>query len=128
MTNRRLDPRKPHPPSTATPVARAWALTDAALLMDEPFSAIDAINRMTLQDHLVDTWLTERRTVLYMTHDIKEAACLADRIVILRPSSGRIARDMRNELARPHDRHAAEFLAVKSRIMQEMQTHGVIPN
>jgi NitT/TauT family transport system ATP-binding protein len=110
-------------------VARAWALTDAALLlMDEPFSAIDAINRMTLQDHLVDTWLTERRTVLYVTHDIEEAAYLADRIVILKPSPGRIACDMSNHLARPRDRHAADFLAVKSRIMQEMKAHGVTPD
>src|SRR5271156_4286302 len=47
-----------------TAVARAWALTDAALLlMDEPFSAVDAINRMALQDHLVKTWTEEQRTV-----------------------------------------------------------------
>ena len=107
-------------------VARAWALTDAALLlMDEPFSAIDAINRMTLQDHLVNTWLTEQRTVLYVTHDLEEAVYLADRIVILRPSPGRLAADIRNDLPRPRDRHSAEFLAVKSTIMQEMQRHGV---
>ncbi len=72
-------------------VARAWALTDAALLlMDEPFSAIDAINRMALQDYLVNTWMEEQRTVLYVTHDIEEAVYLADRIVILKPSPGRI--------------------------------------
>jgi sulfonate transport system ATP-binding protein len=107
-------------------VARAWALTDAALLlMDEPFSAIDAINRMTLQDHLVSTWLTEQRTVLYVTHDLEEAVYLADRIVILRPSPGRLAADISNDLPRPRDRHSAEFLAVKSTIMQEMQRHGV---
>ena len=76
-------------------VARAWALTDAALLlMDEPFSAIDAINRMTLQDYLVNTWLEEQRTVLYVTHDIEEAVYLADRIVILKPSPGRLAADI----------------------------------
>ena len=109
-------------------VARAWALKGAALLlMDEPFSAIDAINRMTLQDHLVNTWLTEQRTVLYVTHDIEEAVYLADRIVVMKPSPGRIAADLRDELLRPRDRHSAEFLAVKSRIMQEMQRHGVAP-
>jgi NitT/TauT family transport system ATP-binding protein len=107
-------------------VARAWALTDAAvLLMDAPFSAIDAINRMTLQDHLVKTWLAEQRTVLYVTHDIEEAVYLADRIVILKPSPGRLATDLRNELPRPRDRNSTSFLAVKSRIMQEMQRHGV---
>src|SRR5947209_5741665 len=62
-------------------VARAWALTDASvLLMDEPFSAIDAINRMALQKYLVDAWLAEPRTVIYVTHDIDEAVYLAVRI------------------------------------------------
>jgi NitT/TauT family transport system ATP-binding protein len=107
-------------------VARAWALTDASLLlMDEPFSAIDAINRMTLQDHLVNTWLTEQRTVLYVTHDIEEAAYLADRIVVLKPSPGRLAADLRNTLPHPRDRHSTGFLEMKSTIMQEMQRHGV---
>ena len=107
-------------------VARAWALTDAALLlMDEPFSAIDAINRMALQDHLVRIWLTERRTVLYVTHDIEEAVYLADRVVILKPSPGRLASDLHNDLPRPRDRHSVEFLGMKARIMEEMRRHGV---
>lgn len=107
-------------------VARAWALTEAALLlMDEPFSAIDAINRMTLQDHLVSTWLTEQRTVLYVTHDIEEAAYLADRIIILKPSPGRLAADLRNTLPRPRDRHSAGFIEMKSTVLQEMHRHGV---
>ena len=67
-------------------VARAWALPNASvLLMDEPFSAIDAINRMTLQKYLVDAWLAEPRTVIYVTHDIDEAVYLADRIAIMTP-------------------------------------------
>lgn len=110
-------------------VARAWALTEAALLlMDEPFSAIDAINRMTLQDYLVNTWVEERRTVLYVTHDIEEAVYLADRIVILKPSPGRLAADLRVDLPRPRARHAAAFLAVKSQVLQEMQQHGIVPD
>jgi NitT/TauT family transport system ATP-binding protein len=110
-------------------VARAWALTDAALLlMDEPFSAIDAINRMTLQDYLVHTWVEERRTVLYVTHDIEEAVYLADRIVILKPSPGRLAAELHVDLPRPRDRHAPDFLAVKSQILKEMQHHGIVPD
>ncbi len=110
-------------------VARAWALTDAALLlMDEPFSAIDAINRMTLQDYLVHTWVAERRTVLYVTHDIEEAVYLADRIVILKPSPGRLAADLTVDLPRPRDRHSTGFLAVKSQVLQEMQRHGIVPD
>jgi NitT/TauT family transport system ATP-binding protein len=110
-------------------VARAWALTDAALLlMDEPFSAIDAINRMTLQDYLVRTWTEEQRTVLYVTHDIEEAVYLADRIVVLKPSPGRLAAELRVHLPRPRDRHAPAFLSVKSQVLQEMQRHGIVPD
>jgi NitT/TauT family transport system ATP-binding protein len=110
-------------------VARAWALTDAALLlMDEPFSAIDAINRMTLQDYLITTWAAERRTVVYVTHDIEEAVYLADRIVILKPSPGRLAADMIVALPRPRDRHSTEFLAIKSQVLQEMRQHGIVPD
>ena len=80
---------------------------------------------MTLQDHLVRIWLTEQRTVLYVTHDIEEAVYLADRIVILKPSPGRLASDLRNDLPRPRNRHSAEFHSMKARIMEEMRRHGV---
>jgi NitT/TauT family transport system ATP-binding protein len=110
-------------------VARAWALTNAALLlMDEPFSAIDAINRMTLQDYLVNTWIEERRTVVYVTHDIEEAVYLADRIVILKPSPGRLAADLDVALPRPRDRNSSGFLTMKSQVLKEMQNHGIVPD
>jgi len=102
-------------------VARAWALPSARLLlMDEPFSAIDAINRMTLQDYLVDTWNRERRTVLYITHDIEEAVFLADRVLLLRPSPGRIGRSFQIDLPRPRDRNSARFAEYKAEITEEM--------
>jgi NitT/TauT family transport system ATP-binding protein len=102
-------------------VARAWALTSAKLLlMDEPFSAIDAINRMTLQDYLIDTWMKEKRTVLYVTHDIDEAVYLADRILLMRPSPGRIGRYFTVDMERPRDRNSAEFSALKGEITEEM--------
>lgn len=102
-------------------VARAWALPNAdLLLMDEPFSAIDAINRMTLQDYLVDTWTRERRTVLYVTHDIDEAVYLADRILLMRPSPGRIGRFFQVDIPRPRDRNSAEFNVLKTQITETM--------
>jgi NitT/TauT family transport system ATP-binding protein len=98
-------------------IARAWALKDAAvLLMDEPFAAIDAINRVSLQDHLVQTWLAEPRTVVYVTHDIDEAVFLADRIAIMTPSPGRVAAEVRVDLTRPRDRTAEAVAALKSQI------------
>jgi sulfonate transport system ATP-binding protein len=102
-------------------VARAWALTEAELLlMDEPFSAIDAINRMALQDYLVNTWLAEPRTVLYVTHDIDEAVYLADRVAILRPSPGRVAHEINISIPRPRDRNSQEFSQERARITEAM--------
>ena len=102
-------------------VARAWALKDASvLLMDEPFSAIDAVNRMTLQKYLVDAWLAEPRTVIYVTHDIDEAIYLADRIAIMTPSPGRIAQYVDVDLARPRDRNSVEANRLRAEITEIM--------
>lgn len=102
-------------------VARAWALRSAdLLLMDEPFSAVDAINRMSLQDYLVDTWSKDKRTVIYITHDIDEAVFLADRILLMRPSPGRIGRFFNVNIPRPRDRASAEFAEFKGIITDEM--------
>ena len=102
-------------------VARAWALRSAnLLLMDEPFAAIDAINRMALQDYLVDTWMKDRRTVIYITHDIDEAVYLGDRILLMRPSPGRIGRFFEVNAPRPRDRSSAEFAELKGLITEEM--------
>jgi len=102
-------------------VARAWALPNAGLLlMDEPFSAIDAINRMTLQDYLINTWSREKRTVLYVTHDIDEAVYLADRILLMRPSPGRIGRFFEVSMPRPRDRNSPQFSELKALITLEM--------
>lgn len=102
-------------------VARAWALCDASvLLMDEPFSAIDAVNRMALQKYLVDAWLEEPRTVIYVTHDIDEAIYLADRIAIMTPSPGRIAQYVHVDLERPRDRNSAEANRLRAEITEIM--------
>jgi len=102
-------------------VARAWALQDASvLLMDEPFSAIDAVNRMALQKHLVDAWLQEPRTVIYVTHDIDEAVYLADRIAIMTPSPGRVGQYVTVDLERPRDRNSAQANALRAELTDAM--------
>ena len=106
-------------------VARAWALKDASvLLMDEPFSAIDAVNRMTLQKYLVDAWLAEPRTVIYVTHDIDEAVYLADRIAIMTPSPGRIGHYVTVDMERPRDRNSAQANALRSELTEIMRRLG----
>ena len=106
-------------------VARAWALQDASvLLMDEPFSAIDAVNRMTLQKYLVDAWLEEPRTVIYVTHDIDEAVYLADRIAIMTPSPGRIGQYVTVDMERPRDRNSAEANELRNELTEIMHRLG----
>jgi NitT/TauT family transport system ATP-binding protein len=106
-------------------VARAWALPDASvLLMDEPFSAIDAVNRMVLQQHLVDAWLREPRTVIYVTHDIDEAVYLADRIAIMTPSPGRVGEYVTVDMARPRDRNGAQANALRGHLTDVMHRLG----
>jgi ABC-type nitrate/sulfonate/bicarbonate transport system ATPase subunit len=106
-------------------VARAWALPNASvLLMDEPFSAIDAINRMTLQKYLVDAWLAEPRTVIYVTHDIDEAVYLADRIAVMTPSPGRIGQYVNVDMARPRDRNSSRATELRSELTELMRRLG----
>jgi len=90
-------------------LARALAVEPEILLMDEPFSALDAISRETLQDELLRVWRATAegstpKTVIFVTHDIEEAAYLADRVVVLSGSPGRIVGDHRITAARPRVR------------------------
>ena len=106
-------------------VARAWALPQASvLLMDEPFSAIDAVNRMVLQKYLVDAWLEEPRTVIYVTHDIDEAIYLADRIAIMTPSPGRVGEYVTVDMERPRDRNSARVNELRGRLTDTMHRLG----
>jgi NitT/TauT family transport system ATP-binding protein len=106
-------------------VARAWALKHASvLLMDEPFSAIDAVNRMALQKYLVDAWLAEPRTVIYVTHEIDEAVYLADRIAIMTPSPGRVGQCVTVHMARPRDRNSPDANALRLELTEIMRRLG----
>ena len=72
-------------------IARAYAVHPSLLLMDEPFGALDALTRVQMQDDLLGTWQQERRTVLFITHDVDEAVYLAGRVIVMSPSPGRIS-------------------------------------
>jgi NitT/TauT family transport system ATP-binding protein len=82
-------------------LARALAVKPKVLLMDEPFGALDAMTRSTLQTELARIWETLRMTVVFVTHDISEAIFLSDRIVVFDKSPGRVQEDVVVDIPRP---------------------------
>lgn len=103
-----------------TALARALVGRPSVLLLDEPFSALDALTRYDLQDHLLDLWAYDRPTMILVTHDIEEALVLADRVVVLEPRPGRIRADVRPHLPRPRDRTDPALDHWKRRLLGEL--------
>jgi NitT/TauT family transport system ATP-binding protein len=93
-------------------IARALALGSPLLLMDEPFGALDPVNRARLQDLLLEIWeagsgnSAQRKTIVFVTHDVDEALYLGDRVVILGSTPGRVIADLPVEFSRHRDRRA----------------------
>lgn len=106
-------------------IARVLVMKPRALLMDEPFGALDAQTRMSMQELLLDVWQQLGTTVVFVTHDIDEAILLADRVCIMSARPARIAREMRIELPRPRTLDQlidAAFVGYKAEIMREMRS------
>ena len=101
-------------------VARALAVNPDILYMDEPFGALDSLTRLKIRAELVRIWERERRTILFVTHDIDEAIQLATKVVVLSPRPARVQTATEVSLPRPRDLESAAYLAIKERICQEM--------
>jgi sulfonate transport system ATP-binding protein len=98
-------------------IVRALVPRPQVLLLDEPFSALDAFTRADLQDHLLDLWADSKPTLVMVTHDVEEAIVLADRILVMRPHPGRIYDEIPCDLPRPRDRQSAAFDFAKRRVL-----------
>lgn len=102
-------------------IARAYAVNPSILLMDEPFGALDALTRVQLQDQLLDTWSRERRTVMFITHDVDEAVYLANRVIVMAARPGRLKEIIDVGLPYPRTeeiRLSAEFMSIRNRVWQ----------
>jgi len=108
-------------------IARVIALDSPILLMDEPFGALDALTRRTLQDELLRIWTELKKTIVFVTHSIEESIYLADRIVVMTYRPGTVKCDKRVTLPRPRDPSSADFNALKRElgqlVMEEQQRH-----
>jgi NitT/TauT family transport system ATP-binding protein len=100
-------------------LARALAPNPRVLLMDEPFAALDTLTRTQLYVDLQRIWQARHVTIVFVTHNVREAVCLGDRVVVMSPHPGRIAGEFRIGLPRPRDinstdvaEHAAEITAM----------------
>ncbi|WP_049565521.1 ABC transporter ATP-binding protein [Nonomuraea sp. SBT364] len=100
-------------------IARAYAVNPKVLLMDEPFGALDALTRVQLQDQLLDTWSQERRTVMFITHDVDEAVYLANRVIVMAARPGRVHRVIDVDLPYPRTeelRLSPEFARIRNEV------------
>jgi len=119
------DYKKHHPPQLSggmqqrVALARALAVEPKILLMDEPFGALDAMTRMHMQDEIERIWQEKKKTIIFVTHDIEEAVFLADRIVIMTPSPGRVKTIIEVPLPRKRDRTSLDFLKIKDKVFTE---------
>ncbi len=101
-------------------IARALITRPKLLLMDEPFSALDATTRASLHDHLLVLWEESRPTVVMVTHDVEEAVTLADRIMVMQPRPGRVFDELENPQTRPRDRLSPAFEASKREVLRTL--------
>ncbi len=100
-------------------IARAYVMNPDVLLMDEPFGALDAQTRAQLQEYLLETWQTERKTCFFITHDVDEAVLLASRVVIMSARPGEISEIISIDLPYPRDQSTkmdSQFLEYRNHI------------
>ncbi len=97
-------------------IARSLITKPKILLLDEPFGALDALTKMELQTEVKKIWLSEKNTMIMVTHDIEEAVYLADRIIVMSSAPGQIKDIIKVELGSQRDRGSAEFAAIKKKI------------
>ena len=103
-------------------LARALAPNPRVLLMDEPFAALDALTREQLYGDIQRIWKARRKTIVFVTHNVREAVCLGDRVLLFSPHPGRVQEEFIVDLPRPRDLNSVELAGYASRITHALKT------
>ncbi|MBV1688209.1 ABC transporter ATP-binding protein [Novosphingobium sp. G106] len=101
-------------------IARALVTEPKVLLLDEPLGALDALTRVHVQNELQRIWLTQRSTMVMVTHDVEEALYLGDRVIVMSPHPGRVRRIVEVDLPHPRDRRSPLLHRLKDEILAEL--------
>jgi NitT/TauT family transport system ATP-binding protein len=101
-------------------VARALAVNPDMLLLDEPFGALDSITRLTMRRELLRIWEAERKTIIFVTHDIDEAVQLADRVVVMSARPATIQQIVTIDIPHPRDISSPRYLELRDGIFQQI--------
>lgn len=105
-------------------IARTLINNPKVLLMDEPFGAVDYMTRLQLQNELIDIWEKEKKTVIFVTHDISEAVFLGERVVVLTPRPGKVKSIIDIPLKRSRDRNDPAILEIEEKIYRIINHAG----
>lgn len=121
----RFESRYPHELSGGmkqrVAIARALVNNPKALLMDEPFGALDAQTRNVMQSELLRIWEQERKTIIFVTHSVDEAIYLGDRIIVFSARPGRVKEIIGIDLPRPRKRTSLEVNRIRDKILQDLR-------
>ena len=102
-------------------LARALAPNPRILLMDEPFGALDALTREHFYGDIQKIWTQRKKTIVFVTHNVREAACLGNRVVLFSPHPGRVREEFAVDLPRPRDINSVELAGYSTRIMRALK-------
>jgi NitT/TauT family transport system ATP-binding protein len=104
-------------------LARALAPNPRVLLMDEPFAALDALTREQFYGDLQKIWKERKKTIVFVTHNVREAACLGNRVLLFSPHPGRIQEEFLIDLPRPRDFNSVKLAEYAGRIMRSLKSY-----